>query len=158
MPTIHECHNYVRITGSMAAIEAICAAHLEPERLFPPTATDLIDRAGWAKAEFGTDWVVNEQNSGPPHINAVSNGGLGIASRFMSHEDPPIAFYKKLHAAYPELTIYYEFEASHKQSVGYGEISTANSYASTHYYTTEQQLAAIARSYHWRLPIYQPSA
>jgi hypothetical protein len=158
MPTIHECHNYVRITGSMAAIEAICAADLEPERLFPPTATDLIDRAGWAKAEFGTAWVVNEQNNGPPHIQAVSNGGLGISSRFMSHEDPPILFYKKLHAAYPELAIYYEFEASHKQSVGYGEISTTNSYASTHHYTTEHQLASIARSYHWRLPIYHPSA
>jgi hypothetical protein len=158
MSSIRECHNYVRITGSLAAIEAICAADLEPERLFPPTATDLIDRAGWAKTEFGTAWVVNEQNNGPPHIHAVSNGGLGISSRFMSHEDPPITFYKKLHAAYPELAIYYEFEASHKQSVGYGEISTANSYASTHHYTTEQQLASIARSYHWRLPIYDPSA
>ncbi len=158
MPTIHECHNYVRITGPMTAIETICAAQLEPSRLFPPTATDLIDRAGWAKSEFGTAWVVNEENNGPPHIHAISNGGLGISSRFMSHEDPPIAFYKKLHAAYPELCIYYEYEASHAQSVGYGEISSTTSYASTHHYTTEQQLAAIARAYHWRLPMYHPSA
>ncbi len=158
MSSIRECHNYVRITGPAAAIEAISAGQLEPERLFPPSAIDLMDVGTWARESFGTDWVVNEQNNGPPHIHAISNGGGGITSRFFSHNTPPIAFYKKLHETYPDLVIYYEFEASHNNTAGYGEISSKNSYATTHHYTTEHQLAAIARAYHWHLPIYHPSA
>jgi hypothetical protein len=157
MPTIHECHNYVRITGSAATIEMLRTVNLEPKRIFSPNATDLIDQAGWARTMFGTAWVVNEDNNGPPHVHPISNGGLGISSRFISHEDPPIAFYKKLHATYPDLVIYYEFNAPHKHSLGYGEVSSKAPYSSMHHYSNEQQLAVIARTYHWILPIYHPT-
>lgn len=153
MPAIQECHNYVRITGPMHLMELLMAAHLDPTKVFPPTATDLLDQASWARTTFGTEWVVNEDNNGPPVVYGISNGGLGITSRFVSHEDAPIAFYKKLLSTYPEISIYYEFNAHHKRSVGYGEVSSKSSYSSKHYYTTEKQLHDIARSYHWRLPI-----
>lgn len=153
MPAIQECHNYVRITGPMHLIEMLMTAQMEPTKVFPPTATDLLDLAGWARENFGTAWVVNEDNNGPPVVHGISNGGLGIASRFVSHEDAPIAFYKKLREAYPELSIYYEFNAHHKHSLGYGELSPGSTYSSTHHYTTEKQLHDILRTYHWRLPI-----
>jgi hypothetical protein len=149
-PAIKECHNYVRITGPPELIEQLIAANLEPAKLYSLLAKP---DAKWCCETFGTEWVVNEDNSGPPVVHAISNGGGGISSRFVSKQDPPIAFYKLLHKDHPSCSIYYEFNAHHARTVGYGELSSAGSYNSTHNYTTEKQLDDIVRTYHWRLPI-----
>ncbi len=156
-PAIKECHNYVRITGPPELIEQLIATNLEPANLYRPIAKDILEGtkpdAKWRRETFGTEWVVNEDNSGPPVVHAISNGGGGISSRFVSHQDPPIAFYKLLHKDHPTCSIYYEYNAHHARTVGYGELSSAGSYSSTHNYTTEKQLDDIVRTYHWRLPI-----
>lgn len=155
---IKECHNYVRITGPPELIERLVATNLEPAKLYRPMAKDILEgvkpsHAKWRSETFGTEWVVNEDNSGPPVIHGISNGGSGISSRFVSHQNPPIPFYKLLHKDYPTCSIYYEYNSHHAQTVGYGELSATGSYSSTHHYTTEKQLDDILRTHHWRLPI-----
>lgn len=149
-----ECENYVRIDGSHCSLMALQLLHFDPLTWFPQPI-DEKSKLTYMLREFGCRWITDDADK------------LVLLHRHLTYLDatfntdclPPLPFYRKLVARFPDIRITYEYFHWQYGIVGHGHITAANAHRTlpiAYAFKSLGELASIRSTRLWRLPLAEP--
>jgi hypothetical protein len=147
----NECENWVRITGSNEALEAI---RVKPFTLMEWIPKPTEDTADWVLENWGTRWIAKfnaKEDDWNVELKEVEGG---LEAFFESAWAPPIPFYNFLVKTIPDLQIEYEYSEWGIGFCGYGKGGEEPIHYS--YHENLHELPLIRAEREWKMDLWNP--